>query len=164
MRQERKYRVSLRVHKAVARYISNNFDYVGGAYDLSKSDLYYFVTNMLTRSNVSHPSHVPKRYDTFVPIYILVTESDFYRYGWKCPPLQQWKFSKLILSLILLQGCQMIAMKHIVSGVSRDAAYKEWIYENNFTDDEISYEYIRKYYYRHYLSKEAEIKNFVKKK
>lgn len=157
------YKIRIKVHPAVYRYIDNHFPVIKGVYNLTKSPYYCFLSSMLCRSCAKLPSLVYKRYDRYVPIETYITEFDFYHYGWTMSEMQQCLLSKTMLQLIMQEACHEIAVMHVVGGVPRNRAICNYIDENLYEDNEISYSYLTKYYQRKYKSKEVELKDNLKR-
>lgn len=162
MKCKKQLTISLKVYPAVFRYLENNFPKnVQGVYDLLDSPYYCLISSMLSRSTIKTPSLVPMSYSRFVPIKTYITEFDFYHYGWEINERQQYNLSKTILHVILQNACHEIAVAHVCMNISRDRAIRNFIYENLFEDDELSYSYLIKYYQRNYLENEKKLKEYV---
>lgn len=161
MKRLKTFVITVKVHPAVRRFIDNRYKKVNGAYNLSNGRHYYLVTNMLVHSSAAAPSRVPKKYGCFVPIKIMISEYDFYRYGWMTTPLQEYRFSKLILGEILDNACQRIALLKLVLDIPRRKCMLAIIDEELFERDEISYDYLRKYYQRKFQQKEIQMMSFI---
>jgi ribonuclease HII len=129
------YRISINVHPAVFRYIDNTYPQETGIYNITKSPFYFLVSSMLSRN--------------------------FYHYGWQIVPLQQCRFSKAILQIIIDQACNKIALAHVIAGIPRDQAIREVILENLFEDNEMNYSSLRKIYQRKYIAKEKAIREYL---
>ena len=152
------YKITIKVHPAVYRFIDNHFSVSVGAYNLIKSPYYCIISSMLCRSCTKLPSLVYKKFDKYKPIEMFITEFDFYHYGWQMSEMQQCLLSKSMLQLILQQACHEIAVAHVIAGISRRRAICNYIDENLYEEDEISYSYLQKYYQRKYMANEAELR------
>lgn len=161
MKKIKLYRISINVHPAVFRYIDNSYPNENGVYNITKSPFYFLVSSMLSRSGVNRPSKISKKYGSYVPISLFITEEDFYHYGWNITPLQQCRFSKAILQTIIDQACNKIALAHVMAGVPRDQAIREVLIENLFEDNEMNYACLRKIYQRKYIAKEKAIREYL---
>ncbi|MDD4847614.1 MAG: hypothetical protein PHR53_02470 [Bacteroidales bacterium] len=156
------YRILIRLHPAVVRWLENNFTKENDAFDLTKSDKYYLISGALQRFKVTMPSKVSKRYQRLTPVYIRLTEFDFYHYGWEMAPLHQVRLSDHLYREILNNGCQKIMLAYVVAGIPRDAAIREFLSENFFSPDELNFSGIRKYYQRKFADKESDTYQFIK--
>ncbi len=154
------YRISIRVHPAVRRYIDNNFPEKQGAYDLTRSMYYYLVSAMLYQSHVRLPSKMCLKYRDYVPISIFITEFDFYHYGFHCSEYQQCRLSRNILHLILDDACRRIAQAKVVFGVPVTKGIEHFLVDNFFEDGELDAEFVRTIYKRKYRSYESELREF----
>ena len=161
MRKTNFFRISVNIDPAVRQFLFSLFPCDEGACNLTKSRYYFLVTQMLAHSRIAHPSRVPKVYDTFVPCTLLITEYDFYHYGWMVPPLQQYNFSRLLLSDIMEDLCMKTALLTLSLGVPQSNAMQAVLEEKSFSS--ISFDRLRKYYYRKFRQKEAEIDSLIKK-
>ena len=138
----------------------NECGVVDGAFDVSRTRFYPLVTSMLVHSAVSTPSHVRGSTALFVPVNILVTEFDFYHYGYTPSMMQQVKFSRLVKQMIIDDCCRRIAMAHAAYGCAVQQAIDQVILSNNFTRDELNPETLRKIYQRKYKDLEDEYREF----
>lgn len=154
------YRVSINVHPAVKRYLSNMFSEIDGAYDVKKSIYYYMVTAMLMQSGMKIPSKVSKKYCDYVPVVILVTEYDFYHYGYQCSELQQVRFNRTMLHLITDDACRKIALARVLLGQPVTKCIEHYLIENLYEDNEMSRESLRTIYRRKYVKYERELSEY----
>lgn len=161
MRKRVPYRITVRVEPAVKRYLLNRFPVRNGAIDMTGSRYYWLVSQMLSKNNVSHPSKVPKRYERCVPVSFVITQDDFYTYGWIVPELQQWSFSRAIMGELVDKACHQIALLTVTTGCSRSRAISTVLNNELYEDNELSYAHIRKHYYRKYMGEEKQIRQMV---
>lgn len=154
------YRITIKVHPAVKRYIDNNFPVKRGAYDITRSMYYYLVSAMLYQSHVAVPSKTCIKYKDYVPISIYITEFDFYHYGFQSSEYQQCRLSRSLLHLILDDACRRIALAKVVFGVPVTTGIEHFLIDNSFEDNELSAEYVRTVYKRKYRSFESELNDF----
>lgn len=150
------YKIDIRVHPLVWRYIDNNFQTIRGAYDITSSSYYPIVSSMLCQSNVRLPSKVRPTFEAFRPISVYITEYDFYHYGFSVCELQQLRFSKLMRSLVIDSICRRIAMLRAAYDVPLTRAVCLMIDANLFEDNELKTDTLRKIYQRHYKETEKE--------
>ena len=157
------FKISIKVHPAVTRYFDNIFlkDRVTGAYDIRQSDFYYCISGALQQSHFKAPSLVSKKYSNFILISLIITEFDFYHYGYMMSEYNQYRISKFILNTIIDKACYKIMLAHCICGIPRDTALKAFLDENFFEENELSYNNLRKIYQRKYLEKESEIREFL---
>lgn len=151
------YKIQIKVHPVVYRFLVNHYPAIDGVYNLIKSPYYCIISSMLCRSCNKLPSLVYKSFEKYVPIETYITSFDFYHYGWQMSEMQQCLLSRSMLQLILQQACHEIAVAHVIAGVPRRKAICHYIDDNLYEDNEISYSYLRKYYQRKYMANEAEL-------
>lgn len=161
MSKKKYYKIPIRVHPAVYRFIDNNYNSVSGAYDFRKENLYYFVSGCIQQSNIKNKSRISVKFSDYVLIYIHITEYDFYHFGYQMSEFQQFRFSKFVLALIIEKGCDKIMLAHTIAGVPRDVAIREFLLENLFEENEFNYAQFRKLYQRKWINKEKEISEFL---
>jgi len=156
-----RYKINIKVHPAVRRYIDNNFPLKSGAYDVTKSIYYYLVSSVLYQSNVKVPSKVCVKFNEYVPISILVTEYDFYHYGFTCSDLQMCRLSRNILHLIIDDACRRVAMAKVMFGIPVTKGIDHFLIDNFFEEDELKAELIRTIYKRKYKKYETDMKEYL---
>lgn len=161
MQKTKLFRIQIRVHPMVYRWIENNFEELDGGYDLTKSPLYFAVTGMLQQSNVKCPSMVSKKLDIFKSVNIYISEYDFYHYGFQVSELQMCRFSKFVQMYIIDQACHRVMMAKVFGGIQRSTAIRSVLDENLMDDSELSYECLRKTYFRKYIEKERALLNRI---
>ncbi len=160
MAKTKKYRVSLKVDPMVFRYIDSNFTQLDGAYNTIGSICHNFVTAMLSHSEVKLPSRVSRKYENFVPITLLITEFDFYHYGYICNELQQVKFSMAVRSLVIDDLCRKAALAKVLYDMPITRFIFHYLMDLGFEDGEVNEESIRSIYNRKYKEYEKRIQEF----
>jgi len=160
MAKTKKYRVSLKVDPMVFRYIDSNFTQLDGAYNTIGSICHNFVTAMLSHSEVKLPSRVSRKYENFVPITLLITEFDFYHYGYICNELQQVKFSMAVRSLVIDDLCRKAAMARILYNQPVTKTIQHFLIDMGFDDGEVNPETLRSIYNRKYKDYEKRLCEF----
>lgn len=160
MGKVKKYRVSLKVDPMVKRYIDSNFPQWKGAYDLTGSVMYNFVTAMLSHSTMKVPSRVSVKYQYYLPITLLVSEYDFYHFGFECSELQQVKFSNSVRSMILDDLCRKAALAKVLYDMPITRFIFHYLMDLGFEDGEVNEESIRSIYNRKYKEYEKRIQEF----
>ncbi len=162
MGKSKLYRISLKVHPLVWRYIDNNYQKVGDTYDITGSMYYPLVMSLLCRSNVKVPSRVSPKYAEYKNVSVFVTEYDFYHYGYEMSPLQQFKFSKTVKNIIIDQMCRRIAITRAVVDVPLTQLIDLVLNENNMGPEELNAESLRKIYQRKYTELERDGEGFFR--
>lgn len=162
MSKAKLYRITIKVHPAVWRYIDNNYPVKMGAYDLSRSVYYYLVTAMLYQSRVRMPSQLCRKYGEYRPVTVMITEFDFYHYGFQSSELQQCRLSRNILHLIVDDACRRIAQARVVFGVPVTTAIDHYLIDNGYEEGELDAEYLRSVYKRKYRGYEQELETWFR--
>lgn len=156
------YRVSLKVHPMVWRYIDNNYRKDNGAYNVTKSMYYPLVLSSICRSNMRVPSRVSDSYDGYRDIKILITEYDFYHYGYDISPLQQVRYSRIMRGIILDLMCRRIVMMRAAFNIPLTRAVELVVDANLMEPDELKPSTLRKIYQRKYMELEHEAADFFR--
>lgn len=156
------YRVQLKVHHMVWRYIDNNFRKKNGAYDVTQSMYYPLVLSSICRSNVRVPSKVYDCYDGYRDIMLLISEYDFYHYGYDISPLQQVRYSRILRNIILDLMCRRIVMMRAAFDIPLTRAIGLVLDANLMEPDELKPATLRKIYQRRYMALERETEDFFR--
>lgn len=146
--------VTLRVHPAVARHLENNFPKSGHAFDLRNHYLYTFLSACLQRTNIKVPSHGSRNRHLMREVSLVVTGWDYAHYGGEIPEKFQLAFSQLVYRKLLHEACYAVMVAHLVGGIPRDTAIKEFLFGNLYEEDELAYPALRKHYQRHWIEQE----------
>lgn len=154
------YKISIRVHPAVAKWMKNNFNVIDDAFDITKADNYYVFSSSLQRHKINIPSRISKKYASFTDVKIIIREKDFYYYGWEISPLHQCKISDLLYKDIIKQGCMKAMVEYIIGQIPRDVAMREFLVQQNYEDNELKLTTLRKNYQRKYIDKEEDVRDF----
>lgn len=160
--KQKLYRVQLKVHPMVWRYIDNNFRKENGAYDVTQSMYYPLVLSSICRSNVRVPSRVSVFYDEYRDIMLLITEYDFYHYGYDISPLQQVRYSRILRNIILDLMCRRIVMMRAVFDIPLTRAIGLVLDANLMEPEELKPATLRKIYQRRYMALERETEEFFR--
>lgn len=160
--KQKLYRVKLKVHPMVWRYIDNNFRKENGAYNVTQSMYYPLVLSSICRSNVRVPSRVSDCYDGYRDIMILITEYDFYHYGYDISPLQQVRYSRILRNILLDMMCRRIVMMRAAFDIPLTRAIGLVLDANLMEQDELKPATLRKIYQRRYMALERETEDFFR--
>lgn len=160
--KQKLYRVSLKVHPMVWRYIDNNFQMDNGAYDVTQSMYYPLVLSSICRSNMRLPSRVSDSYEGYRDIMLLITEYDFYHYGYDISPLQQVRYSRILRNIILDLMCRRIVMMRAAFNIPLTRAVGLVVDANLMEPDELKPATLRKIYQRRYMALERETEDFFR--
>jgi len=106
-----KYRIKIKIHPAVAKWLDENADKVftnfakdGSkefAYDLRKSTIYFIIQSALQRKKVNRPSKILKKMEKHVSIYLFINSFDFYKLGWVISEYCQNRISLLLYEMMM---------------------------------------------------------------
>lgn len=160
MRKRVLYRIEVRVDPAVRRFLLNRFPTTDGAIDLTGSRYYWMVSQMLSRQKVTITSQLPDKFDSYVSVWLSVTQWDFYHYGWIVPDIQQYNFSKLLVAEILNNLCFQVATLTAATGTSRLNAIKAVLDAEQY-DDIIKESRLLKHYQRKFKPEEDRVRQIV---
>lgn len=158
----RKYRIYLKVDPMVRRFIENNFKEQHGAYDSTGTVYHSLVVAMLSHSDMKAKSLVSRKYDGFVPVTLLISEFDFYHYGYVCSELQQVWFSRSVRKMIIDDICRKAALAKVLLGQPVTKTIEHYIIDMCFDDTDVNAETIRKFYNRKYKDYESRLLEFYR--
>ncbi len=142
---------------AVLRYLENLFNIKSDSVDLQKSFFYPFFIVCLSRIKYKSKKTNSSSFSSFIEGNIVIKEWDYSHYGDNITPAAMIKVNNLIYKLIIREACYRIMIAHVYSGIPRDTCIRNYIYEIGYTDNELSYSALRKYYQRNWISKEKEL-------
>jgi len=148
----------IKVAPAVWRIIDNNYIKRGEVYDFRKHQLYNFISISLFRKQTTTTSALPLQYNKLKKIKVALTSWDYNHFGFVIAPFQQVIISNLLYKQILYDACYRIMICHVFGGMPRDAAIKNYLSENGFEEQELSYSTLRKHYQRHFIDNELFLK------
>ena len=143
---------------AVVRYLENNFCKNSGVIDLRKTHIYPFLVLCLQRTHVKSKSSVPSSFNSYQEVNIAVKEWDYSHFGNKISPFAMIQLNNAIYKQIIRDACYRIMIAHVFSGIPRDTCIKDYLFECYYTEEELNYAALRKYYQRNWMSKEKELR------
>jgi hypothetical protein len=92
----------------------------------------------------------------------VIKDWDYSHFGDNITPAAMIQVNNLIYKLLIRDACYRIMIAHVFSGIPRDTCIRDYIFEIGYTDDELSYDALRKYYQRNWTSKEKDLRdNFI---
>ena len=137
------------------RYIKNTFPMTCGAYDLRKHFLHDFLRVGLTRQpSMERQSEV---FHGFPEVKVVFSHRDCRQNGYILSENHQSAFSRLAYKFIQQTACHEVLYAHVVGGIPRDTAIKEYLLENLYEEDELNYAALRKYYQRNWMETERQV-------
>jgi len=143
---------------SVVRYLENNIKKISGVFDLRKNHIYPFLVLCLQRHNNQSKLTVPSSFNSYKEVNIAVKEWDYSHFGDKISPMAMIQLNNVIYKQIIRDACYRIMVAHVFSGIPRDTCIKDYLFECSYTEEEINYAALRKYYQRKWMNKEKELK------
>lgn len=156
------YQTTILLHPAVAKWLDANFEKIDDVIDVRSHPIYVLIQSALMRKEIKIPHKKSIKTQKHVPVNFMITEWDFYHFGWTIPTGIQQKISKYLYKDMLLRFCRDIASANVYGGFPIDVAVRRILIENLFDDSELSYFNLRKFYERNYTVKEKELVEFKK--
>lgn len=156
------FKIALHVHPVVAKWMEFNLEKIGDAYVVSKSKYYPMIIASLTRKNLRLQSKLPSKFEKFEKVFCLISDFDFYHYGFIISDYLQYKISKCIYDDIIDKMLHATMVVYCSTGIPRDKIIRQQLVENMFDDEEMTIVNFRKIYQRNYLWKEKEFRAFIK--
>lgn len=143
---------------AVLRYLENNFSKIDGAFDIRKGFVYSFIILCLQRNNCKRKMPVPSSFVSFIETTIVVKEWDFGHFGEAISAYSMIQVNNLLYKLMIRDACYRIMVAHVFAGIPRDTCIRDYLFECNFQENELSYEALRKFYQRNWTQNEKELR------
>lgn len=139
------FTITIPVKPYVHRFIQINF---GDPADLSKIPLFHFIFIHLLKNPRNTHSNKLSFYRHTKEIEILISEFEFYHYGWELTKTNTIKFTKFLEYHTKAQMRSTIAT-YIALGLPLFTAVRKFQDEWGYTEDIWNYEAIKKDFYRH---------------
>lgn len=153
--------ISIKVHPVVKKWMEFNVEKKQGSYLISKCKYYPMIISSLTRCNFKHQSKIPKKFETFEEINFIISEFDFYHYGFFISDYLQYKISDFIYKDIVDEMLKKTMYVHCSTGIARDKIMRQLLVEYMFEENEMSLANFRKMYQRKILDKEKDFYFFL---
>lgn len=143
--------VEVNLKPYVAKYLENNY---GKPIDLSKSKtIRNIFRKYLIKPDYRRDVDITKRvkYENRQIVYIVISEDDFYRYGWELSVTDQMNFNSDMEFIIKqrLHDHLLVLQPQIKIITKRIDCIRSYF---RFTEDDLSYEAIKKDFYRFRIS------------
>jgi hypothetical protein len=157
------YRVKIKVHPAVKKWMDEKFVHDGSAYDLDSNteykELHQLVCLALQRSELNYPSRILKRFKDYIPVYVAINSFEFYNYGFMVGDYYQCLISEFLFSLMKQEFCNHIMNQYFYLKIPKEQTIKTIIDTYDFTEEELKHSCLQKYYYRNFNKKEHNLKD-----
>lgn len=156
------FKIVLHVHPVVAKWMDFNLEKIGDSYVVSKCKYYPMIVSSLSRKNLKLQSKLPNKFERFEKVFCLISDFDFYHYGFIISDYLQYKISKFIYDDIIDDMLRTTMAVYCSTGMARDKIIRQLLVEYMFEEEEMSIVNFRKIYQRNCLHKEKEFRAFIK--
>jgi hypothetical protein len=129
----------------VKRYLINNFGDPVNLYCHKGNKLKKLMTDYLERKDKTHDKRI--NYDDCNETRFVISKCDFYRYGWEMSKSNMLKFNSNVEAELKFI-CRMWIMNDRALGVPLKKSIEDFQLNFGFSDQEFSYDTIRKDYQR----------------
>lgn len=146
--------VTLHLKPMAWKILKRDFPFDGTAVDITRSHIYPFLISCLQHRHVYTAAELRRRPVGLEEGKVYITDYDFDRYGACVRSDRQASLSKIICDHEKDIICRHVAALHVYAGVSRRAAMRHILAENDFDFADLNLEALKKHYQRHYLTLE----------
>lgn len=151
-----KITIDLALHPMVWKVLQLQYDYDGVAVDVGHDWLYALIVSSLERRQIITAGELRRRPKGLVGGQVYIGYDDFVRHGRFIRLSKQANISRVVYRVARERLCYAVAVFHVATGIERNKAMRYFLDKYDFTDDEMSFEALKKHYQRNFRQKEDE--------
>lgn len=141
------FTIGLYLKPYVHKYLVNNFGDPVNLYDQKGDDLKNLLIGMLKKPSARYEKRITLNFQT-QEARLIISKSDFYRYGWEVTKTDMIKFNNKVESLVKFYSRCYIAFDKSL-GIPISKSIKSFQKEFGFSEDIWTYDSIKKDFDRH---------------
>jgi len=155
--------IDIQLHPLAWKVLREQYHHDGRAVDLGHGWLYAMIVQGLERQQIFTPRRDVSRFPKgMVKGHIYIYYEDFLRYGRHLRLPRQANISRVIYRMERERICNQVATLHIATGIERNKIMRQILEKADLTEEEMSFEALKKYYQRNFRHKEDDIMLLMK--
>ena len=157
-----KITVDIALHPLAWKVLRQQYGYDGTAVDVGHSWLYSLIVQGLEHRHIILAGEIKRKRLNMVHGAVYISERDYLHHGGYLRMSRQANISRAIYRMERDTMCNQIAVVHMATGIERNKVMRQILDEHDLTEDEMSFEALKKYYQRNYRQKEEAILNTIR--
>lgn len=153
-------KIEINVSKIVYRFLENNCPKIKDAYNVTSIYIYAYLQATLKREETVIPDSREKQFANMRKIYVWIKNWDAAHSGTHIAYKNQIELSNFLKKSIMKEACVEVMFSRLMSGHSLNDAIRNYIINNFYEIDEMTFDSLKKFYQRNWLKKEQEIRRW----